>query len=340
MTKVIKCSRCKHKLPKKICGFSQSPYFNEKIQPTGSCDFFLENPAQDHFSEGLKKGFKTTLEGTTQENVTEVVRQFETAIELGLPHDDEMEARFFLGEGYADLVNSEPTIEEMVATREFSETINQMEKAVLMDAEGAYGYFLEPLNRTRLKILDHCYTMMARSIREKEGIHAAITYLKQKLQLFDYLKSSPMLYMLLDLGAIYAEQDERELARESFKKIIDADPVDPVDKTGDETKTRKRAENNLEVLESRDAKESKCLIATAVYCTPYVPEVKLLKEFRDKLILSNVLGQLAIAIYYHFSPSVARFIKRSEIAKLLARLIIVRPALSIARICLSCSKKR
>ena len=91
------------------------------------------------------------MEGAAWENAREAVREFETAIELGLPHDDKMEARFFLGENYAHLVNSELSIEERVATREFSELINQMKKALLMGAEGEYGYFLEPLNRLALK---------------------------------------------------------------------------------------------------------------------------------------------------------------------------------------------
>jgi len=51
----IKCSRCKHRLPKEICGCSKSPYYNQKIEPTDSCDYFLENPAQEHFVREEKK---------------------------------------------------------------------------------------------------------------------------------------------------------------------------------------------------------------------------------------------------------------------------------------------
>lgn len=38
------CTRCKHKFPKEICGYPQSPKYNQKIEPTDSCDYFLENP--------------------------------------------------------------------------------------------------------------------------------------------------------------------------------------------------------------------------------------------------------------------------------------------------------
>ena len=82
MAKEIKCSRCKHKLPKNICGSSESPYSNQNIEPTSSCDFFLENPAQDHFTNGLVKSFKDHTE--------EAIKELEAAIEMGLPHDGEV----------------------------------------------------------------------------------------------------------------------------------------------------------------------------------------------------------------------------------------------------------
>ena len=94
------CYRCKHKIPMQICGSSQSRYYNKKIEPTDSCDYFLENPAQDYFNLGLAK----SLEPETK---IDAIHEFETAIRLGLPEDDEMDARFFLGEAYA-LLGGEP----------------------------------------------------------------------------------------------------------------------------------------------------------------------------------------------------------------------------------------
>ena len=242
----IICSRCKHKLPKSVCGSSQSPYYNQHIGPNSSCDFFLENLAQDHYVKGLKHLYKDHTDAG--------IKELEVAIEMGLPHDDEMEARFILGTSYVGLVNPELPTDEFVDSREFSESITQMERAVVIDREGEYGYFLEPFNRARLVQLDKGYLLVGRSIQEKEGDNAAIAYLEQKLQVFDYLKSNPMLKTLLGLGVIYAELDDKEHARECYSKIIEADPVDPEDERESEAETRNMAEDNLKLLESRDDK--------------------------------------------------------------------------------------
>ena len=319
MSEETNCSRCKHRLPKNICGSPESPYHNQKISQTGRCDFFSENPAQDYFTRGLKY--------ILADNRHDGVRELETAIELGLPHDDEMMARFALGESYASIVNWDLPSEEMIATHEFSVSISQMEKAVLMDAEGNYTYFSEPLNRARLESLDISYTLIGNSIRKKDGDDAAIAY-SQKLELFDYLESSPMLRMLLNLGVIYAERDEKERAGECFKRIIQAEPLDPVDEKGTEAKTRSMAHDNLKLLESEDDdKKSKCFIATAAYGTPYAPQVQSLRRFRDKFLLPKSSGRLFVRVYNRFSPFFASTIAKSKSAQKFTKMVILKPIL-------------
>lgn len=240
------CAMCKYRLSKGICGNPKSPYYNQKIGLDGlanSCDYFLKNPAQDNFT----KGVKASLDG----NMNKAIKEYEMALTLGLPSDDEMQVRYFLGEAYFDLCRgiNDLEIEQIVAKPEFSKAIEEMEKSVLMDSQAGYGYFSRAVNRVRLSALDTCYTSRARSIRKKEGINASISYLQQKLKLFDYLSTNPMLSMLLELGVLlYNERGEIEHARECFKKILEADVVDPVDETGYETKLRQKAEYSLQVL--------------------------------------------------------------------------------------------
>lgn len=307
------CRRCKHKMPKEICGSSQSPYYNQVIESTNSCSYFLENPAQDHFMMGLRKKIDALDQGIPTS--PEAAREFETAIKLGLPHDDEMMARFFLGESLKSLNESEAA--------------NQMEKAVMMDFEGGYGYFLEPINRARLKRLDILYALVSHSIQEKEGIDAAIAYLKEKLPLFDYLPSTPGLHMLLRLENLYYEKGEIEHARESCKKILEAEVVDPVDEMGDEAKTRQMAKDNLELLESKGEKKSGCFLATAVYGNEDSPEVEIFRRFRDEVLLSYSIGRRVISLYYRFSPYVAKLIGKSAFAKLVIRIVFLKPIIRL-----------
>lgn len=323
MSEKIQCSDCKHKLPKEICGCSESPNYNQRIEPTNSCEYFSENPAMGHFTMGLVKCYeKATPEG---------VREIETAIKLGLSRDDEMKARFFLGGYYSEFVKKGVPVEEMVTSYEFLESTNQMEKAVLMDFEGGYGYFLDPLNRLRLGQLDFAYSLVFHTIHEKESVDAAIAYAHQKLRLFDYLPSTPMLNLLFVLGCLYHENGKTESARESFRKILESEAVNYVDENGLEAELRRKAEHNLRLAESEGVKQSKCYIVTAVY-NENAPEVEIFRRFRDEVLLSMILGKIMVSLYYLISPHIYKSIGRSENVKRFIKIIFLKPTLSLIKL--------
>lgn len=65
-----------------------------------------------------------------------------------------------------------------------------------------------------------------------------------------------------------------------------------------------------------------CFIATAIYGSPISKEVTILREFRDRFLLTNDWGKKIVAIYYRHSPTLARFISPREELRLIARLLI------------------
>jgi len=81
-------------------------------------------------------------------------------------------------------------------------------------------------------------------------------------------------------------------------------------------------------LESRTA-DSGCFIATAAYGTPHAQEIDRLREFRDDVLLQNVLGTLFVRTYYRLSPPIAEWVLQKEWRQKLVRKGVIEPALRL-----------
>lgn len=66
-----------------------------------------------------------------------------------------------------------------------------------------------------------------------------------------------------------------------------------------------------------------CFIATAAYGSLIEPHVKILRDFRDEILLNNSLGKGFVQAYYRYSPPIADFISKHDNLRAVARLSLL-----------------
>jgi len=62
-------------------------------------------------------------------------------------------------------------------------------------------------------------------------------------------------------------------------------------------------------------KKTPCFIATAAYESPSHPHVRILRDFKDKCLMTHKWGRKLVALYYRYSPPMADFISTNKFLK-------------------------
>lgn len=70
---------------------------------------------------------------------------------------------------------------------------------------------------------------------------------------------------------------------------------------------------------SSSGDRNSCFIATAAYGSRMQPHVKVLREFRDRFLITNSVGKASVDLYYAYSQPVADFITRHDTVRLMVR---------------------
>ncbi len=66
-----------------------------------------------------------------------------------------------------------------------------------------------------------------------------------------------------------------------------------------------------------------CFIATAAYGTPLAEEIQVLRDFRDRYLITNPVGRSFVDFYYRTSPPIAEFINDHPLLKPVVRMALV-----------------
>jgi hypothetical protein len=65
-----------------------------------------------------------------------------------------------------------------------------------------------------------------------------------------------------------------------------------------------------------------CFIATAAYGSLVEPHVKILRDFRDRFLITNFAGKSFVSLYYKYSPPLADFIAKHDNLKMVVRMTL------------------
>ena len=82
-------------------------------------------------------------------------------------------------------------------------------------------------------------------------------------------------------------------------------------------------------LQGEAAGSGACFIATAAYGSYLHPHVKVLRDFRDRYLLTNRPGTAFVEFYYRYSPPVAAFVGAHGVIKVVVRSLLTPVVYSV-----------
>lgn len=77
---------------------------------------------------------------------------------------------------------------------------------------------------------------------------------------------------------------------------------------------------NFEPVEEEPFWRDWCFIATAAYGSSMHPHLDILRDFRDKYLMSSKVGRKFVELYYEYSPLAASFISKHKVLKVVVRI--------------------
>lgn len=175
-------------------------------------------------------------------------------------------------------------------------------------------------------------TMGAEKLKELQG--KADSQLASYSNALALLQSTPEASFTFDIyrQALEAGSGTTSIGRLEWDQML---PYDRVKMRNMLIETVREGQANFErikaALDAALGKSSSCFVATATV-GPDSWEVRVLRDFRDKVLLRTSVGILLVAGYDCGGPPTARLIEKQDILRRLARWFLVRPLATIVKL--------
>ncbi|MBX3299718.1 MAG: DUF4339 domain-containing protein [Acidobacteria bacterium] len=177
---------------------------------------------------------------------------------------------------------------------------------------GQSSYFRRAANRSET-IVGGLVTGLIANHQENKHMTEALAFAESAVQIHDNAIARMMKANVLI-----------ELKRTN-EAIADLDQI--IANFADEEDVYFEARKMRDELMMPSAKSGMCFIATAAYGSPLMPEVVLLKRYRDEILLLTRAGSVFVRVYYLLSPPFASLISKVEMLRIITRTFVLSPIL-------------
>lgn len=312
-----------------------------------SCDEFAASPAQKHLFEA-RSTMWTLLEQNNDsvhgDYCPRIIASYKAAIDAGLPAEDDVTAKIGLASIYATTITAEIRATRNVAAILASSDTSSMLEAFESGAAIDRNYNLNCIAETwyGLSRLDMLFELKASVLAEGASPDAAEQFARKQLALVDHVKPTPLPRLTIRLGRTLGRQKKYEMAAKSFQDAVDSLSRDEASLVAgsDDVRREAIALRDASITFSKEpetteivnpTKKAMCFIATAAYGSAVAPEVAILSNFRDQVLLKSFMGRVFVRCYYFLSPPLARSVAKNMLWRRLAKYAVIKPALWLVR---------
>jgi len=356
------CRNCLYRKTGWVCKNPESSRFEQPVKSEETCGNFVASVGQAHYVRALSSSFfmlNTKSAREREQALRPVLEHYGAAITEGIPKEDEVQARIGIAVACSHVVLHRVASGNDSAVESEEGRRMLLEMGTACELEKRYALHEVAKNWYQLSDADALIAFKAAIIKRDQSPEQGERFLRQQLEIFDYINPAPLPISLSYLGQLLMRQGKNEAAAKCFRNVLnslsrkeavfiknpnkfkqeaEAFLAQASHGQADSQMSRGAASRGPHTKGQGTSEKTGCFIATAVYGSDLAPEVVFLTRFRDEMLLTSGAGKRFVALYYRFSPSLAHFLTQHSRLRASIRLLVIIPALKLVKMFLKPSE--